>query len=157
MLQTIHYLYRAILAPLFLNPSMSPIHLSVWLSAFSFQVINGTCIGGWVAGYGTPSSGWFGFAPRFTLELGTSTTTTSCARSDVPLQGTRNEGRLPRTARTESQRLWTRSTWCPRMDSSELFSTLITFASGSSGWAFGSLAVSTVFLRRISFLPRFRL
>jgi 3-oxo-5-alpha-steroid 4-dehydrogenase 1 len=70
MLQTIHYLYRAILAPLFLNPSMSPIHLSVWLSAFSFQVINGTCIGGWVAGYGTPSSGWFGFAPRFTLELG---------------------------------------------------------------------------------------
>ncbi|MCJ1259424.1 hypothetical protein MMC24_007261 [Lignoscripta atroalba] len=49
---SIHYLYRAILAPLFLNPSMSPIHLLVWTSALSFQIINATCIGGWLAAYG---------------------------------------------------------------------------------------------------------
>ncbi|TID15652.1 3-oxo-5-alpha-steroid 4-dehydrogenase-like protein [Venturia nashicola] len=48
---TIHYLYRAILYPL-VQPSMSPIHIIVWLAAFVFQITNATVIGGWLAGYG---------------------------------------------------------------------------------------------------------
>ena len=48
---------------------MSPIHISVWASAFSFQVINATCIGGWLAGYGpTTSKDWEGRAER--IEVG---------------------------------------------------------------------------------------
>ncbi|KAI9728758.1 MAG: hypothetical protein M1828_002864 [Chrysothrix sp. TS-e1954] len=54
---TIHYLYRAWLSPLVLNPSMSPIHALVFASAFLWQVINGISIGGWLAGYG-PTSAW---------------------------------------------------------------------------------------------------
>ncbi len=58
---TFHYLYRALLAPLVLNPSMSPIHPLVWFSAFSFQVMNGLSIGGWLAGYGPISvADWSG-------------------------------------------------------------------------------------------------
>lgn len=53
--QTIHYLYRALLAPLVLNPSMSPIHPTVWLSALAFQLVNSISIGGWLAGYGPTS------------------------------------------------------------------------------------------------------
>jgi 3-oxo-5-alpha-steroid 4-dehydrogenase 1 len=38
---------------------MSPIHIFVWASAFAFQVINATCIGGWLAGYGpTTTADW---------------------------------------------------------------------------------------------------
>lgn len=66
---TIHYIYRALISPLFLNPSMSPIHISVWASALSFQLINATCIGGWLGGYGpTTQDEWTGAAMR--LELG---------------------------------------------------------------------------------------
>lgn len=50
----IHYSYRAISFP-FLQPSMAPIHIIVWLSAFSFQIINGTLIGSWLAAYGPTS------------------------------------------------------------------------------------------------------
>ncbi|KAI9815092.1 MAG: hypothetical protein M1827_002935 [Pycnora praestabilis] len=58
---TIHYLYRALLAPLVLNPSMSPIHVIVWVSALSFQVVNSTVIGCWLAGYGpTTKADWGG-------------------------------------------------------------------------------------------------
>ncbi|KAK4228908.1 putative 3-oxo-5-alpha-steroid 4-dehydrogenase [Podospora fimiseda] len=46
----IHYIYRAILFP-FLQPSMSPIHFTIWFSAFIFQIINGTLLGGWLSGY----------------------------------------------------------------------------------------------------------
>ena len=60
----VHYVYRAVLSPL-LNPSMSPVHAVVWLSAVIFQVINATSIGGWLAGHGPTSaldwsgrSGW---------------------------------------------------------------------------------------------------
>ncbi|CAF9913275.1 MAG: hypothetical protein ALECFALPRED_008737 [Alectoria fallacina] len=67
--KTIHYVYRALISPLFLNPSMSPIHISVWASALSFQLINATCIGGWLGGYGpTTQDEWVGAAMR--LELG---------------------------------------------------------------------------------------
>lgn len=58
-----HYSYRAVLAPLVLNPSMSPIHPLVALSAASFQVVNGLGIGGYVAGYGpTTTFDWAGRA-----------------------------------------------------------------------------------------------
>jgi len=49
---TIHYLYRALLSPLLLNPSMSPMHVCVFLTAFAWQVVNGISIGGYLAGYG---------------------------------------------------------------------------------------------------------
>lgn len=40
---------------------MSPIHLSVWLSALAFQFVNATCIAGWLAGYGpTSPADWAG-------------------------------------------------------------------------------------------------
>ena len=40
---------------------MSPIHLLVWFSAFCFQLVNATCIGGWLAGYGpTTAADWSG-------------------------------------------------------------------------------------------------
>lgn len=46
-----HYLYRAVTFPV-IQPSMSPIHFFVWASAASFQVVNGTLIGSWLAAYG---------------------------------------------------------------------------------------------------------
>ena len=58
--QTIHYIYRALVAPL-LNPSMSPIHPLVWGTAVAFQLINATSIGGWLGGYGpTVKNDWTG-------------------------------------------------------------------------------------------------
>lgn len=60
-LYTIHYLYRAILSPLVLNPSMSPIHPIVFISASVWQVCNGLALGGWLAGYGpTTVEEWSG-------------------------------------------------------------------------------------------------
>ena len=48
---------------------MSPIHILVWTSALSFQIINGLCIGGWLAAYGpVDAKDWEGTAPR--IELG---------------------------------------------------------------------------------------
>lgn len=42
---------------------MSPIHLSVWLSALSFQLINATAIGGYLASYGPlTTADWAGRA-----------------------------------------------------------------------------------------------
>lgn len=52
--QTVHYFYRAILCPI-MAPSMSPIHLLVWLSALGFQITNGLCIGAWLGGHGPTS------------------------------------------------------------------------------------------------------
>jgi len=53
---SIHYVYRALISPWFLNPSISPIHVLVWSFAFTFQVFNGLSIGGWLAGYGPRTS-----------------------------------------------------------------------------------------------------
>lgn len=50
----LHYAYRAVAYP-FLQPSMSPIHLGVALMAAGFQVLNGTCLGAWLGGYGPTS------------------------------------------------------------------------------------------------------
>jgi 3-oxo-5-alpha-steroid 4-dehydrogenase 1 len=52
---TIHYLNRALISPLILNPSMSPIHPLVCLMAAGFQLANSISIGGWLAGYGPMS------------------------------------------------------------------------------------------------------
>ncbi|WPH01173.1 Hypothetical protein R9X50_00400900 [Acrodontium crateriforme] len=66
---TIHYLYRAILSPLVLNPSMSPIHPFVFCSAFMWQIMNGLSIGGWLAGYGpTTVHDWSG--RLYEIEIG---------------------------------------------------------------------------------------
>ncbi|KAF2100844.1 3-oxo-5-alpha-steroid 4-dehydrogenase [Rhizodiscina lignyota] len=66
---TIHYLYRAILSPLVLNPSMSPIHPLVWALAISFQLLNALSLGGWLAGYGpTTINDWSG--RLYTIEAG---------------------------------------------------------------------------------------
>ncbi|KAK3361075.1 3-oxo-5-alpha-steroid 4-dehydrogenase-domain-containing protein [Lasiosphaeria ovina] len=54
----IHYSYRAILFPL-IQPSMSPLHVLIWLFGLLFQVVNGTCIGAWLAAYGpTTREAW---------------------------------------------------------------------------------------------------
>ncbi|AEO61499.1 hypothetical protein MYCTH_2311708 [Thermothelomyces thermophilus ATCC 42464] len=54
----LHYAYRALLFP-FLQPSMSPIHPVVWLSAVAFQLTNGLAIGAWLGGYGpTTRAAW---------------------------------------------------------------------------------------------------
>ena len=48
---------------------MSPIHITVWLCALSFQLINATCIGGWLGGLGpTSAADWAGKGPR--VEVG---------------------------------------------------------------------------------------
>lgn len=57
-LYVMHYLYRAVLFP-FIQPSMSPIHLLVWLAAIFFQLCNALCIGSWLAAYGpTTQADW---------------------------------------------------------------------------------------------------
>jgi hypothetical protein len=54
----IHYSYRAIAFPL-MQPSMSPIHPIVWAAALLFQLLNGTCLGSWLAAYGpTTHEAW---------------------------------------------------------------------------------------------------
>ena len=56
----IHYTYRAILAPLLLNPSMSPSHPMVYCSALLWQTTNAISIGGWLGGYGPRTdSDWY--------------------------------------------------------------------------------------------------
>jgi 3-oxo-5-alpha-steroid 4-dehydrogenase 1 len=48
---------------------MSPIHITVWASALGFQLINATCIGGWLAGFGpTTPEAWIGKGAR--VEVG---------------------------------------------------------------------------------------
>ncbi|KAF2461250.1 3-oxo-5-alpha-steroid 4-dehydrogenase-like protein [Lineolata rhizophorae] len=48
----IHYLNRAVLSPLFLNPSMSPLHVIVYIAGLLFNVSNSISLGGWLAAYG---------------------------------------------------------------------------------------------------------
>ena len=71
--QVLHYTYRAVLFP-FLQPSMSPIHVSVWALALSFQLCNATSIGSWLAAYGpTTAAAWDSTGPwataRFVLGI----------------------------------------------------------------------------------------
>jgi 3-oxo-5-alpha-steroid 4-dehydrogenase 1 len=63
-----HYLNRAILSPLLLNPSMAPIHVFVMLSAMSFQLLNAVSVGGWLGGYGpTDAEFWEARKPQVIL------------------------------------------------------------------------------------------
>lgn len=64
-----HYFNRAVLSPLFLNPSISPIHLSIILSAMIFNYINSSCLAGWLLGYGMPLSSSNSEAPTESLIL----------------------------------------------------------------------------------------
>ncbi|KKZ66088.1 hypothetical protein EMCG_08153 [[Emmonsia] crescens] len=56
-LYVLHYLNRAVITPLFLAPSMSPIHLIIIFAAMGFNYLNSSCIAGWLLGYGTPILG----------------------------------------------------------------------------------------------------
>jgi len=47
LLYTLHYINRAIITPLFLAPSMSPIHPFVTLCMSTFQLIASSSIGAW--------------------------------------------------------------------------------------------------------------
>ena len=48
---------------------MSPTHVVVWASALSFQLVNATCIGGWLGGYGpTTVYDWAG--RLYLIEIG---------------------------------------------------------------------------------------
>ena len=47
-LYVLHYLNRAVITPLFLAPSMSPIHTSVAIMMAIFQFLNSSCIACWV-------------------------------------------------------------------------------------------------------------
>lgn len=49
---SLHYVYRAILAPLLLNPSMAPMGPFVWVAALAVQVMNGVSLGAWLGRFG---------------------------------------------------------------------------------------------------------
>jgi 3-oxo-5-alpha-steroid 4-dehydrogenase 1 len=53
-LYILHYLNRAVITPLFLTPSMSPIHIIVITMGVFFNFCNSSCLAGWLLGYGTP-------------------------------------------------------------------------------------------------------
>ena len=63
-----HYIYRAWLSPLVLNPSMSPIHPVVFVAAFTFNTVNALSIAGWCAGYG-PTSAWDWAGRLYVIEV----------------------------------------------------------------------------------------
>ncbi|KAF4589898.1 3-oxo-5-alpha-steroid 4-dehydrogenase [Ophiocordyceps camponoti-floridani] len=68
----IHYIYRAILFPL-LQPSMAPIHLAVWTMALTFQLLNASCLGAWLAVHGpTTAQEWTRQSPLPQFILGLS-------------------------------------------------------------------------------------
>ena len=48
LLYLIHYLNRSVISPLFLNPSMSPIHVGIALDMAVFQFMNSTSVGTWL-------------------------------------------------------------------------------------------------------------
>ncbi|KAK2763943.1 hypothetical protein FQN54_009562 [Arachnomyces sp. PD_36] len=58
-LYLLHYSNRAIISPLFLAPSMSPIHLLIAVFGATFNFLNSSCLGGWLVGmYGVPVAGY---------------------------------------------------------------------------------------------------
>ncbi|KAF8473811.1 3-oxo-5-alpha-steroid 4-dehydrogenase-like protein [Kalaharituber pfeilii] len=60
----VHYSNRAIIGPL-LNPTMSPMHILIWLIGVGFNFINPVLIGGWLGGYGKIDSS----TPQFLLGI----------------------------------------------------------------------------------------
>jgi 3-oxo-5-alpha-steroid 4-dehydrogenase 1 len=65
---TIHYVYRALIFP-WAQPTMSPIHISVFLAAFAWNIVNGLSIGGWAAGYGPQTAADWG-GRLYNIEIG---------------------------------------------------------------------------------------
>lgn len=51
-LYVLHYINRAVISPLFLAPSMSPIHAIIISFAVLFNYVNAAVISGWLLGYG---------------------------------------------------------------------------------------------------------
>ncbi|KAL1960205.1 hypothetical protein VTO42DRAFT_8748 [Malbranchea cinnamomea] len=56
-LYVLHYLNRAFITPLFLAPSMSPIHAIIIGFAAVFNYMNSTSLAGWLLGYGVEPAG----------------------------------------------------------------------------------------------------
>jgi 3-oxo-5-alpha-steroid 4-dehydrogenase 1 len=50
-LYVLHYLNRAVVSPFCGAPSVSPIHVSVVVSAMVFNWVNSACLAGWMLGY----------------------------------------------------------------------------------------------------------
>ncbi|KMU72420.1 3-oxo-5-alpha-steroid 4-dehydrogenase family protein [Coccidioides immitis RMSCC 3703] len=57
-LYILHYVNRAFITPLFLAPSMSPIHLIIIFTAVTYNYFNSSCLAGWLLGYGLPVSAY---------------------------------------------------------------------------------------------------
>lgn len=60
-LYVIHYFNRSIVNPVFVAPSISPVRLEVFSFAFIFNLINSSCLAGWIVGYDLTSS--LGYVP----------------------------------------------------------------------------------------------
>jgi 3-oxo-5-alpha-steroid 4-dehydrogenase 1 len=56
-LYCVHYANRAVISPFFSAPSMSPIHVFVMVSAMGFNLLNSSCLAGWLSGYEIPIAG----------------------------------------------------------------------------------------------------
>lgn len=50
-LYVVHYFNRAIVNPLFVAPSISPVRADIFLSAAIFNWFNSSCLGAWILGY----------------------------------------------------------------------------------------------------------
>lgn len=57
-LYILHYANRAVITPLFLAPSMSPIHAIMICMATAFNYVNSSCLAGWLLGYGSTPAGF---------------------------------------------------------------------------------------------------
>lgn len=57
-LYCIHYFNRAVISPFFSAPSMSPIHVTLMISAIAFNWVNSSCLAGWLRGYSIPIPGF---------------------------------------------------------------------------------------------------
>jgi 3-oxo-5-alpha-steroid 4-dehydrogenase 1 len=56
-LYVLHYINRAVVTPLFVAPSMSPIHIIIICAAATFNYLNSSALVGWLMGYGTVPAG----------------------------------------------------------------------------------------------------
>lgn len=51
---------------------MAPIHASIWSAALMFQLVNATCVGSWLAGYGpVTEADWAARVPTWQFVAGT--------------------------------------------------------------------------------------
>ncbi|KAL1968851.1 hypothetical protein VTN77DRAFT_1212 [Rasamsonia byssochlamydoides] len=57
-LYVVHYFNRAIVNPLFVAPSISPVRADIFLSAVVYNWFNSSCLGGWIVGYANNVEGF---------------------------------------------------------------------------------------------------